>query len=161
MAEKGEKKHGKHVVPQKEKTGNARAETKEQSRANDGASRKPWQIEDTTSNEIKVPAIHHVGPTLESDPEFNNIPSSRPTPEAIIDKIGVPLPGEGIDRAIDARPALENRTRRGELLRTHLAGDTSSDPHTDVGPDNATTVQHRGEPRPREQEHRKRKRHAA
>src|SRR6185437_93047 len=81
MAEKGEKKHGKHVVPQKEKTGSARAETKEQSRRNVGASRKPWQMEGTTSNEVSVPAINHVGRTLESDPEFNNIPSSRPTPE--------------------------------------------------------------------------------
>jgi hypothetical protein len=162
MADKGEKKHDKHVVSQKGKTGNAKVEAKEQSRGNEGALREPWQMEDTTSNEVDVPAIHHVGPTLESDPEFNDIPSSRPTPEAVIDKFGVPLPGEGVDRDIDALPELENRTARGERLRTHLAGDTSSNPHTDVGPDNATTVQHRGEPQPREQEHRgKRKRHAA
>ena len=32
-----------------------------------------------------------------------------------------------------------------EPLKTRLAGDTSSDPHTDVGPDNATTVQARRE----------------
>lgn len=162
MADKGEKKHRKHVVPQKDKSGNARDEAKERSHRHEGELREPWQMEDTTGNEVKVPAIRHVGPTLESDPEFIDIPSSRPTPEAVIDKIGTPLPGEGIDRDIDALPELENRTRRGERLRTHLAGDTSSDPHTDVGSDNATTVQHRGEARPREQEHRgKRKRHAA
>ncbi len=32
-----------------------------------------------------------------------------------------------------------------EPLTTRLAGDTSSDPHTDLGPDNATTVQARPE----------------
>ncbi len=32
-----------------------------------------------------------------------------------------------------------------EPLKTRLAGDTSSDPHTDLGPDNATTVQARTE----------------
>lgn len=37
------------------------------------------------------------------------------------------------------------RGGRPEPLKTRLPGDTSSDPHTDVGPDNATTVQHRGE----------------
>jgi len=44
---------------------------------------------------------------------------------------------------------------RPEPLKTRLPGDTSSDPHTDVGPDNASTVQHRGESKDR------RKRHAA
>jgi hypothetical protein len=154
MAEKGEKKHSKHVAPQKGQTGNAKAEGREQSRRNEGALREPWQMEDTSANEVSVPAIHHVGPTLESDPEFRNVPS-RQTPESIIDKIGAPLPGEGIDRDIDALPELENRAAGGERLRTHLAGDTSSDPHTDLGSglgtDNASAVQHRGG----------RKRHAA
>ena len=30
-----------------------------------------------------------------------------------------------------------------EPLKTRLPGDTSSDPHTDVGPDNATSLQER------------------
>jgi hypothetical protein len=149
MAGKGEKKHDKHVAPQKEKTGNTAAETKERSHRIEGAPREPWQMEDTSSNEVSVPAIHHVGPTLESDPEFYDIPSPRPTPEAIIADLGTPLPGEGIDRDIDAMPELENRTIHGERLRTHLAGDTSSDPHTDLSADNAATVQHRGKRRRR------------
>jgi hypothetical protein len=154
MAEKGEKKHRKHLATQTGKKENPAAETKERSRSNDGALREPWQMEDTRGDEVSVPAIHHVGPTLESDPEFRGLSSSRPTPEEIIANIGAPLPGEGIDRDIDAQPELENRTARGERLRTHLAGDTSSDPHTDLGPkgpDNASTAQHQG----------KRKRHAA
>jgi hypothetical protein len=149
MAEKGEKKHSKHVAPQKGQTGNAKAEGREQSLRNEGAVREPWQMEDT-SGDVSVPAIHHVGPTLESDPEFRDVPS-RQTPESIIDKIGAPLPGEGIDRDIDALPELENRAVGGERLRTHLAGDTSSDPHTDLGTDNAATAQRRSA----------RKRHAA
>lgn len=36
--------------------------------------------------------------------------------------------------------ALENRP---EPQRTRLPGDTSSDPHTDVGPDNASNLQER------------------
>ena len=33
---------------------------------------------------------------------------------------------------------------RVEPLKTRLPGDTSSDPHTDEGPDNATSLQKRG-----------------
>jgi hypothetical protein len=169
MADKGEKKHSKHVAPKREKNENAAAETKERSPGNESGPREPWQMEDTSGNEVSVPAIHHVGPTLESDPTFHDIPSSGPTPEAIIGELGVRLPGEGVDRDIDPQPELENQTARGgERLRTRLAGDTSSDPHTDVGPDNAATVQHRGEPQPRkpqpreQEQHRpKHKRHAA
>lgn len=151
MTEKGEKKHRKHVTTPAEKKENTAAETKERIGSHEGAPREPWQMEDTRGNDVSVPAIRHVGPTLESDPEFYDVSSSGPTPEAVIAEVGVPLPGEGIDRDIDALPELENRSRTaaGERLRTHLAGDTSSDPHTDVGPDNAATVQHRGKRKPR------------
>jgi len=40
---------------------------------------------------------------------------------------------------------LSGRTREdwSEPLKTRLPGDTSSDPHTDVGPDNASNLQER------------------
>lgn len=102
-------------------------------------------------------AIAHVGPTLESDPEFNDIENKdHASPEG-------QLAGESGSCEVDPRAIVEDvldastgpraeapRTgRRPEPLITHLEGDTSSDPHTDVGPDNATTVQHRGEGKPR------------
>lgn len=105
--------------------------------------RDAWQMEDTHTPEVSIPAIRHVGPTLESDPEYLELAGSAgPTPEAQIAEEAQsaeanvrvdPLSGEVLE---DNEP---------EPLKTRLPGDTSSDPHTDVGPDNATTVQHRGE----------------
>ncbi len=148
MAGNGEKKHDKHedsgVTPRRKKKESAKTGEQARSHSDAGALREPWQMENTCGDEVSVPAIHHVGPTLESDPEFNDIPSSGPTPEAIIAKIGAPLPGEGVDRDIDALPELENKAAGGERLRTRLPGDTSSDPHTDLDLGNAATLQHRG-----------------
>ncbi len=62
---------------------------------------------------------------------------------------------EGGDAGLSADPAATSdealfgfSKQLGEMpepLTTRLAGDTSSDPHTDLGPDNATTVQSRPE----------------
>ena len=98
-------------------------------------------------------ALAHVGPTLESDLEFNGIGSKGyDTPEAQI--AGGAASGEvdtrtisedGFDPLTGRRTQAPRTGRPPERLRTHLAGDTSSDPHTDVGPDDATTVQRRNE----------------
>ena len=97
--------------------------------------------------------LAHVGPTLESDPEFNGIGSKGyDTPEAqIAGEAGSAevdtrnISEDGFDPLTGRRTQAPRTGRPPERLRTHLAGDTSSDPHTDVGPDNAATVQHRGE----------------
>lgn len=98
-------------------------------------------------------AIAHVERTLESDPEFNGIGSKGyDTPEAqIAGEAGSgevdtrKVSEEGFDPRTGRRTQAPRTARRPEPLVTHLAGDTSSDPHTDVGRDNATTVQQRGE----------------
>lgn len=103
-----------------------------------------------------TPALRHVGRTLESDPNYfaTESESEGLTPEAQIANVGAPpdtTMGRGAtDLSADvsstddlAKARLANSGP--EPLKTRLPGDTSSDPHTDVGPDNATTVQQRGE----------------
>ncbi len=103
-----------------------------------------------------TPAIRHVGKTLESDPEFNRDDRQGEglTPEAQIANIGAPADttmGRGatdISQDVSSTDDAERARMRNagpEPLKTRLPGDTSSDPHTDLGPDNATTVQRRGE----------------
>lgn len=91
-----------------------------------------------------VPAIHHVGKTLESDPDYIELPSSGySTPEAqIADQAGSAEVDQRRMQEDDFDP-LSGKTfeDRPERLKTRLPGDTSSDPHTDVGPDNATDLQ--------------------
>jgi hypothetical protein len=96
-----------------------------------------------------VSAVRHVGKTLESDPEYNERPSRELAPE-----IGLRDPhGNDISASPNmyagSDPLLGTEVSetgvRVEPLKTRLPGDTSSDPHTDVGPDNATNLQHRGE----------------
>ena len=91
-----------------------------------------------------VPAIHHVGKTLESDPDYIELPSSGySTPEAqIADQAGSADVDQRRMQEDDFDP-LSGKTfeDRPERLKTRLPGDTSSDPHTDVGPDNATDLQ--------------------
>ena len=103
-----------------------------------------------------TPSIRHVGRTLESDPKYleNAADRSELTPEAQIGNIGAPADttmGRGatdlsadVSRTDDAAKARAGNAGP-EPLKTRLPGDTSSDPHTDLGPDNATTVQRRGE----------------
>ncbi len=103
-----------------------------------------------------TPALRHVGRTLESDPNYfaNEIEGEGLTPEAQIANVGAPpdtTMGRGAtDLSADVSSTDDlSRARAAnsgpEPLKTRLPGDTSSDPHTDLGPDNATTVQHRGE----------------
>lgn len=102
-----------------------------------------------TAQSSQSPAVRHVGKTLESDPEYNEQPSRALAPEA-----GLVFRG-GND--ISASPNMwagsdplngtvtSSTGQRVEPLKTRLPGDISSDPHTDVGPDNATNLQHRGD----------------
>lgn len=82
-----------------------------------------------------ISPTRHVGPTLEAEGVF-------------VDALGHELPiaaenagGSRLDGR-DAIDALEVRGPQREpgALRTRLPGDTSSDPHTDLGPDNASTA---------------------
>lgn len=124
----------------------------DKTRADENAGRRDaWQMEDTRAEEVSVPAIRHVGPTLESDPEYLElVGSGETTPEAqIAEQAATAEPDvrKLLDQGIDPLSGHEVEARQPEPLKTRLPGDTSSDPHTDVGPDNATTVQHRGEQR--------------
>ena len=101
-----------------------------------------------------TPALRHVGPTLESDPNYLETEGEGLTPEAQIANVGAPADttmGRGAtDLSADVSSTDDLSKARiansgPEPLKTRLPGDTSSDPHTDLGPDNATTVQHRGE----------------
>ncbi len=121
--------------------------------------RKPMKKRNTASGNDEgqsSPAVRHVGRTLESDPAYPDEANREVgdlTPEAQIANVGAP-PDTTMGRgATDLSANVSStddaaRTRRNtgpEPLKTRLPGDTSSDPHTDLGPDNAATVQRRGE----------------
>lgn len=123
-------------------------QAKRNAEENKGA-REAWQMEGARSDEVSVPAIRHVGPTLESDPDYLElVGSGGPTPEAqIADEATRAEPDvrEMMEEGVDPLSGREVEAGEPQPLKTRLPGDTSSDPHTDVGPDNATTVQRRGE----------------
>ena len=104
--------------------------------------REPNPLEGVT----EIPAIRHIGKTLESDPEYYAV--AKPgysTPEAQIAAEAGPVDVDQRRMEEDDFDPLSGRTLedRPEPLRTRLPGDTSSDPHTDVGPDNASNLQER------------------
>jgi len=83
-------------------------------------------------------AIRHVGPTLEQDDRFLAVEHNE-LPENVIQDEG--LTETTNMRAVTADPYDREAEAIGaEPLRTRLPGDTSSEPHTDVGPDNAATL---------------------
>jgi hypothetical protein len=93
-------------------------------------------------------AVRHIGPTIESEEEKAYFPDTGPsTPDNVIAEersagnVSVHRVTEDLrhEHKTDAEP---------EPLITHLEGDTSSDPHTDVGPDNATTARAHSEEKP-------------
>lgn len=94
-------------------------------------------------------AVRHVGKTLESDPEYNDRPSRELAPEiGLIDPHGNDISASpnmyaGSDPLVGTELSQTGSGLRVEPLKTRLPGDTSSDPHTDVGPDNATNLQNR------------------
>jgi hypothetical protein len=81
-------------------------------------------------------AVRHVGPTLEAEGVFlptGELPENRIENEALTDTVNVRAATEdAYDREAEAMGA--------EPLKTRLPGDRSSDPHTDLGPDNATAL---------------------
>lgn len=99
----------------------------------------------------QMPAVRHVGKTLESDPEYNENPSRALAPEAGLISRGGNDISANPTRWAGSDPLNGTVTsttgQRVEPLKTRLPGDTSSDPHTDVGPDNATNLQNRNEQR--------------
>jgi hypothetical protein len=111
--------------------------------------REPAQSQSSDSNVMD--ATRHVGPTLESEGNFANVTGTA-----------LPIANRESDNSAETTPdSVEVRTvaqDRGDTpdpsteglvssttppLRTRLPGDTSSDPHTDLGSDNASTVQNR------------------
>jgi hypothetical protein len=123
--------------------------------------REPAQPE---SQESITDATRHVGRTLESEGNFGNVTgtalpianresgnSAEGAPDAVeVRRIGQDR-GEAPDSYTDASdPSTAGLLSRATPpLRTRLPGDTSSDPHTDLGPDNASTVQNRPEEKDR------------
>jgi hypothetical protein len=93
-----------------------------------------------------IPAIRHIGKTLESDPEYYAVAApGYSTPEAQIAAEAGPVDVDQRRIEEDDFDPLSGRSLevRPEPLRTRLPGDSSSDPHTDVGRNNATNLQQR------------------
>lgn len=104
--------------------------------------REPDPLEGATV----IPAIRHIGKTLESDPEYYAVATpGYSTPEAQIAAEAGPVDVDQRRMEEDDFDPLSGRALedRPERLKTRLPGDTSSDPHTDVGPDNASNLQAR------------------
>jgi hypothetical protein len=118
--------------------------------------REPAQSQTSDSNVMD--ATRHVGPTLESEGNFADVTGTA-----------LPIANRESDNSAEGAPdAVEVRSDRGQdtdasdpstaglvssttpQLRTRLPGDTSSDPHTDLGSDNASTVQNRPEGKERD-----------
>jgi hypothetical protein len=79
-----------------------------------------------------VDAVRHVGPTLESEEAQTYVPArENASNEELAADAGLHIhtvsQPDGGDRAVE-----REQSDAAEPLRTHLAGDTSSDPHTDV-----------------------------
>jgi len=118
----------------------ARPEDIRRNRESGEQGREPDPLEGATV----IPAIRHIGKTLESDPEYYAIATpGYSTPEAQIAAEAGPVDVDQRRMEEDDFDPLSGRALedRPEPLKTRLPGDTSSDPHTDVGPDNASNLQ--------------------
>jgi hypothetical protein len=92
--------------------------------------------ENPQQHDVEIPAIRHIGPTIES--------AEAQGDAGIAEAVNL-LRDAGGTSIYEPGPDAPRVNTGPEPLRTRLPGDTSSEPHTDVGPDNATVVQHRGE----------------
>jgi hypothetical protein len=120
-------------------------EQQKQSRADDLRRNRETES-DPLEGVTEIPAIRHVGKTLESDPEYYAIATpGYSTPEAQIAAEAGPVDVDQRRMEEDDFDPLSGRTLedRPEPLKTRLPGDSSSDPHTDLGPDNASNMQER------------------
>ena len=105
---------------------------------------------DSLEGATVIPAIRHIGKTLESDPEYYAVAiPGFSSPEAQIAAEAGPVDVDQRRMEEDDFDPLSGRTLedRPEPLKTRLPGDTSSDPHTDVGEDNASNLQERDDVR--------------
>ena len=105
---------------------------------------------DSLEGATVIPAIRHIGKTLESDPEYYAVATPGfSSPEAQIAAEAGPVDVDQRRMEEDDFDPLSGRTLedRPEPLKTRLPGDTSSDPHTDVGEDNASNLQERDDVR--------------
>lgn len=106
------------------------------------------------SHDSIMDATRHVGRTLESEGNFGDVigtalpianPESGNAAEGAPDTVEVRSVGE--DRGQDTNASDPSTaglvSRTTPPLRTRLPGDSSSDPHTDLGQENASTVQNR------------------
>ncbi|WP_109488321.1 hypothetical protein [Occallatibacter savannae] len=119
---------------------NSEQDNARRNRQVDEQAREPDPLDGATV----IPAIRHVGKTLESDPEYYAVATpGYSTPEAQIAAEAGPVDVDQRRMEEDDFDPLSGRTLedRPEPLKTRLPGDTSSDPHTDVGPDNASNLQ--------------------
>lgn len=111
-------------------------------RESEDQAREPNPLDGVT----EIPALRHIGKTLESDSEYYAVASPGfSTPEAQIAAEAGPVDVDQRRMEEDDFDPLSGRTleNRPEPLKTRLPGDTSSEPHTDVDPDNATILQER------------------
>jgi hypothetical protein len=102
--------------------------------------------EESLQGATMIPAIRHIGKTLESDPEYYAVAApGYSTPEAQIAAEAGPVDVDQRRMEEDDFDPISGRTleNRPEPLRTRLPGDSSSDPHSDLGPDNATNLHQR------------------
>jgi hypothetical protein len=121
-------------------------EQQNRSRAGDSRRNRTETDAPAQQKDIEIPAIRHVGKTLESDPEYYAVAApGYSTPEAQIAAEAGPVDVDQRRMEEEDFDPLSGRTLedRPEPLKTRLPGDSSSDPHTDVGPDNATNLQER------------------
>ena len=121
-------------------------EQQDRSRTDDSRRNRTETDAPAQQKDIEIPAIKHVGKTLESDPEYYALATpGYSTPEAQIAAEAGPVDVDQRRMEEDDFDPLSGRTLedRPEPLKTRLPGDSSSDPHTDVGPDNATNLQER------------------
>ena len=92
---------------------------------------------DGGQRDIEIPAVRHVGPTLEADETKDG--------RELADAVDILRDASSSVSRYEPPPHATAPREDPEPLKTRLPGDTSSDPHTDVGRENAATVQHRGE----------------
>lgn len=121
-------------------------EQQDRSRTDDSRRNRTETDAPAQQKDIEIPAIKHVGKTLESDPEYYALATpGYSTPEAQIAAEAGPVDVDQRRMEEDDFDPLSGRTLedRPEPLKTRLPGDSSSDPHTDVGLDNATNLQER------------------
>lgn len=97
----------------------------------------PRRRMDGHASEAETTAVlRHVGPTLEADNQF--VPSGELPENQIANEAG----DEAVDVSETPRDPLDREAEAmgAERLKTRLPGDKDSDPHTDLGGDNATNL---------------------